>query len=194
MPPILTVKDVSETALGRLSAGERGINETITAMFALIDSAQRVGAVQDVARATVDLQGIYDFAEKRVRFEADPPELERLQTPQSLLRSIRETGTVAADCDDLAMLVASLIQAQGRRPVLICVGLPSKSTPARFGHVFAGAMIDPAGPLTRENVTPLDPQEGFGVGVWPKPCRGRRVDKCVARTRIYAWNGGDIRW
>lgn len=193
--PILTITDGNgERALGQLSHGDKGVTETIGAMFALVHSAQRASVVRDVANAAKDAAGVYAYVRDRVYFKRDPEGVERLQAPDAMLRSIRETGQVQGDCDDAAMLVAALIQAQGGTPVFVVVAMPSPTNPARFAHVFAGVMRDPSGELTRANVVPLDPQERARVpfGVWPKPC-GPGAKKCVSRTRLYRWNGA-FRW
>lgn len=191
--PLLTIwTDAGERTLGKLAPGVAGIDQTVGAMFAIIESAQRFSVVRDVARALDGAPGVYEYVRERVKFVRDPNGLERLQAPNAMLRTIRETGSVEGDCDDAAMLVAALVKAQGLRPVLILVARPSRTSPDRFGHVLAGYMVDPAGELTRENVVPMDPQERVPMNVWPRPCRGTDT-RCVSKTRIYAWNGG-IRW
>lgn len=73
---------------------------------------------------------------RRFRFVPDPPRVELLKSPHVMLDEWRTTGRATGDCDDAAILSASLAMAMGLpvRWVLL------RFTPAGpYRHVYAEA-------------------------------------------------------
>jgi len=191
MPPLLKIADAdSQRTLGRLSHGDRGIDETVGYMFALIEHAANREMIRIAAQDFTlnSPREVYQFVKQSVIFKSDPPGVEMLQVPGRMIRLIQQNGYAHGDCDDSSMLVCALLDHLRWRPVLIVVAVPSKTVNNRFGHIFAGAKKDDDGPLDRANVIPMDSQEDTGYGVWPRPCVDGNRDKCVPRTRIYERN------
>lgn len=58
---------------------------------------------------------IGQFVKEKVRYSRDPEGYEQLQTPELLIREI-QNGTAQGDCDDMALLTATLLLAIGHRP------------------------------------------------------------------------------
>ena len=147
----------------RLSKGDSGIRETLEAMAAaVVDELQNGTAARRVTRAVVGeetsdlgkMQRIWRFARDRVRFKPDPRRIELVRTPDRMFQIIDQAGRFDGDCDDRAVLIASMLGAAGIRPGFFVIG-PDPSGP--FGHVFAGGVV-------RGKLIPMDPQEGFPVG------------------------------
>ena len=137
-------------------------------MRAAIDSDRtsplvRNAAVQAIAGApernfTSEITGILDYIRDRVRYTRDPLDVEYVQGPDFLLRQIRAGGTVAGDCDDSAVLFASLAEAVGYETRFQVLGEAGEN----FSHVIV-EVRDNAG-----RWIPVDPsQRGRGVGWRP---------------------------
>jgi len=157
-----------------IAQGDDGIHQTIGAMAAMVLWASQTPQVRRVA-AKLDRTSDFDsslwmFLRHGMRFRADPPGSEMLQSPIMLLGQIKPGAKAVGDCDDRAMLGASILKAAGRYPVLVTCGLFAKG---RFQHVYYGRMINPNGTLTRDNVIPSDPQEGVPLGRWTRGQRER---------------------
>lgn len=108
-------------------------------------------------------QAVYDFLRAVQVFTPDPPGIELIRTPRALEMELHATGQLFVDCDDIAMLGIYMLAAQHRRPVLAVVA-PNRAD--RFKHIFFGYRHR-LGPLSRDTVTLMDPQENMPLGTWP---------------------------
>lgn len=77
-----------------------------------------------------------DWLKARSIFHPDPQGVETLYTPVEQLRQLQACGTIRGDCDDVAMLAASLAKAAGKRARYVVVGFGSPGPSAPFRHVF----------------------------------------------------------
>lgn len=181
MTPQATATRRDSAGLGRaygdtleieLAPGELGIATTIEAMRAVaIEAASYSPIVQRIASTIVadaprrntkaQLEGLWTFLRAGIHFRHDTWRREHLRTPDQLLLEIAQAGRTSADCDDVATLGASLLLAMGYQALFIIVSRRADRTPQ---HVFFGAII-------KGQHVPLDPQEGYPVGVWPKATR-----------------------
>lgn len=73
---------------------------------------------------------------RRFRFVPDPPGVELLKSPHVMLNEWRLSGFAYGDCDDAAILSASVAMAMGLRVRWVLLGF-TPSGPYR--HVFAEA-------------------------------------------------------
>lgn len=71
---------------------------------------------------SAQLRLLQQFIQQYTEFLRDPRGVELLHTPAYLLTQIAERGTVAGDCDDIAMLVAALGMAVGLRARFVVIG------------------------------------------------------------------------
>lgn len=108
---------------------------------------------------------IYDFIVKNLRFERDPRGVEVLRHPDMHLdRILRANGVdlgepvTRGDCDENAMLGASLAMAMGHAPVFIVM---KQRADVPWHHVFFGIK------LADGAILPVDPQLRRQPGVWP---------------------------
>lgn len=97
------------------------------------------------------------------------------------VRAVRGQTPFEGDCDCLATLMVCLLNIRNSfnpypptRPVFCVAG---KKPDPKFVHVFPGVLAKPDYALSVDRVTPMDPQEGFPVGVWPTD---------ISRLRIYS--------
>jgi len=87
---------------------------------------------------------IREWITEHVTFLRDPHGAEALHAPVLLLRAILTQGSVAVDCDDVAMLSAALGKSIGLRARFVVVGFRSPQSP--FRHVWAD-LSDPRFPV-----------------------------------------------
>lgn len=157
-----------------LLSGDAGTFQSLSAMRAAIDADRtsplvRNAAVQAVAGApernfTSELTGILEYVRERVRFTRDPLDVEYVQSPDFLLRAIRQDGTAAGDCDDSAVLFAALAEAVGYETRFAVLGGAGEN----FSHVIV-EVRDTAGRWVS-----VDPsQRGRGIGWRPTVGVGR---------------------
>lgn len=145
-----------------LLSGDAGTEQTISKMRELVDSALRNPSIIRLAKdivasapaynETAEAQAIYNWVLSNIRFTRDPVSKETLYPPAELLK-IR-----SGDCDDISMLVATLLMAVGIPARLVTVSAnPSSSD---FSHVYAEGQIE-------GEWTPIDParvDSAFGQG------------------------------
>jgi len=130
-----------------LLSGVAGTEQTIKIMRQLVDDAvsdpQFIRFATDVVRSVAafddigEVQAIYNWVSRNIRYTKDPVTKEKLYPPQELLK-IR-----AGDCDDISMLLGALAIAIGYPARLITVGV-NPQAPQEFSHVYVEAEA-PAG-------------------------------------------------
>lgn len=129
-----------------LMSGEQGTAQTVDLMRQLVDQAltdpQFIRFVTDVVRSVPaydevsELQALYDWVQRNIRFTKDPVGKERLYPPTELLK-IR-----AGDCDDISMLLGAMVLAVGY-PARLATIAASPSQPSEFSHVYVEAECPP---------------------------------------------------
>jgi hypothetical protein len=168
----LVLKLIDATGMAttkELPPGEDGTEATVKAMRGIIDAAQLSPLVQQAAANMRRLpeslipRMLYDFLRERLRFVDDPAGFEVLQHPDNHLREMLAGGYAVGDCDDHAIVGASILKAAGFLPVIITMNDTGETRP--FSHVFFGYR-------SGRNVVPMDPQEGVPIGTLP--ARGKR--------------------
>lgn len=144
----------------KLPRGDDGTAATIGAMRALVEESAGhhwiAGVVEGIFAATRAPEfpaSVFWYLKRGTRFQRDPPGLEVLQNPVKLAGLIAEAhqrGIWAfADCDDLAILGATLLKAGGYKPVFVTI---ARTARVNFEHVYFGYLDGP-------RVIVLDPQE-----------------------------------
>lgn len=77
---------------------------------------------------------IGDFVKKKVKYVRDPATSELLQCPLMMMDRINEQGFCHGDCDDMALLIATLIIAVGGEPVFRAVRY--KDEYDHYNHIY----------------------------------------------------------
>lgn len=84
------------------------------------------------------------FVNARVPYLRDPLTVEWLRDPVALVEEIKAKGIVRADCDEIAMLVASLWMAVGNRADFATVGFSSGGAETHvLARCFVPKMVEP---------------------------------------------------
>lgn len=152
--------------LYRIPHGHAGIEATVRHMQRLRRAATSDPYVRDAAqRITAGRHGweaahrIRRFLADRVPFEFDPWGVELVRTPAYMLHAIADTGASPGDCDDAALLGASLAIAAGLPARYVLVGL----TPGEpFEHIYAEILTD-RGPVELDTTRPAQFPPGLAI-------------------------------
>jgi len=83
------------------------------------------------------IAAVRDFLERKLQFLADPVHTELLRTPVYMLNRINAVGRIQADCDDAALLGASLLSSVGVPCRFVAVEFAA--LPGPLLHVWADA-------------------------------------------------------
>lgn len=164
-----------------LPGGDAGVYATMLAMRTVVRAAFRHPLVQHVAMsATADApdvlaqwRGLRAWLVTNTRFRLDaadpvaranPDLLEVVHTPLDQLAAIARDAIVEGDCDDVAVLAATLAMAVGLRARFVVLGWLSPGPSASYRHIFTevaapGGWLDfdvtrnPSSPLPTRRAT-----------------------------------------
>lgn len=124
--------------------GDRGAYSTLRIMKRLVHEAMKDVPVLDKAKEVIRPAGgkdrraqaheIGSWMKSSLRFVRDPYGVETIHTPLFMLDRIRQAGMFEADCDDYAVLSASLAKAVGLRTKFVILGFLDKGAP--WSHVY----------------------------------------------------------
>lgn len=166
-----------------LQAGDAGTAQTVTALRGVVDAAQldpglRAAVVEILhgvpsREPRLDLSTLLQFVRDRVRYQADPVDVEYVQSPRRMLDAIQRSGRTAGDCDDMAGLLAALAEAAGYPTRFRVQGPPGDD----YQHIIVEAQ-EPAGAWVA-----LDPtRRSGGLGVAPATVGGREAREMLGQT------------
>ena len=103
---------------------------------------------------------IYRWVSRVIRFVPDPRRVELLHEPIALLYTVKRQGWAAGDCDDIAIILATLLESVGIRTRLKMVATaPGLIRPLR--HVFVEAHQDDGSWLRLDPIGRQFPRSGF---------------------------------
>lgn len=122
--PETTINKMRELCLG--ARGERSI-----VLYQLTEHVVR--GLQDKDYLS-EILAIRNFVAERMRYKNDPLAMETISDPQRLAEQILQYGRATADCDDEALLMATMFRQVGREAEFVTVGF---GAPNHFSHVFA---------------------------------------------------------
>jgi len=122
--PQTTIDKMRELCLG--ARGERSI-----VLYQLTEHVVRWLQPKDYLS---EILAVRNFVAEKVRYKNDPLAMETISDPQRLAEQILQYGQATADCDDIALLVATMARQLGREAEFVTVGF---GAPNNFSHVFA---------------------------------------------------------
>lgn len=103
-----------------------------------------------------EVEAFYNYVRENTRYTQDPVNVELFQRPRRTLESR------IGDCDDLAILLASLLQAVGYSVRVRVIGMKGSNV---FQHIYLLVGLPPTDP---KEWMPVDPSMAEGVG-WEYP-------------------------
>ena len=77
---------------------------------------------------------IGEFVQKHVRYVRDPRDHELLQDPVMMIEQIDKQGFTSGDCDDMALLIATLLLSVGHNPLFRTVRYQNDS--GNYNHIY----------------------------------------------------------
>lgn len=80
-----------------------------------------------------EARAIGDYVKKRVRYVRDPDDIEYLQDPLDLIQQMKN-NEAQGDCDDMALLIASLLLSIGHQPSFGAVRY--RNTTGPYNHIY----------------------------------------------------------
>lgn len=157
-------------ALMALPSGVAGVKQTLKLMSALVKGGKKSGVVRAKALELTqhlrqkdrlgEIQALWFFVKNNIRYVRDINGVETVHTPEQVLR--QESG----DCDDKALLLASLLESIGHPSAFIAIGTQQ---PGKFSHVMAA---------TRMGATkwiPLETTEPVSFGWFPPNVKAKMI-------------------
>jgi hypothetical protein len=76
---------------------------------------------------------IGDYIKKHVRYLRDPDDIEYLQDPVDMIKQI-QLRTAQGDCDDMALLTATLLLSVGHQPLFRAIRFEQAT--GNFNHIY----------------------------------------------------------
>lgn len=131
---------------GELAAGSKGNIQTLELMRRVARENRDHPLVRDVSLQIINHAGTVDhhflteaqvigaWAQDKVKYVRDPAGVEQLQDPKLMLREIAENGVAFGDCDDISLLIATMLLTIGAMPYFRAVKYRHRLGP--FNHVY----------------------------------------------------------
>jgi transglutaminase-like putative cysteine protease len=147
--------------LAELPDGEAGVRATLKIMSAIKNAYKKLPTTRNLALSIVrdlpqksfvrQIHLLHEYVRDRISYVRDVAGVETVQTPDVTLH-LR-----AGDCDDKAVLLASLLESIGHPTRFVAIGV----SPDRFSHVFVETRVG-------QKWMSLDPTEPYSAG-WRPP-------------------------
>lgn len=151
------------STLQAIPSGVAGVRATLGAMVKLTKGGRKDVAVIQLARsivlpvATRDYRGqvhaLFHWVKQHIRYVADPRDVETISTPVATLKM--QSG----DCDDMSVLLASLLEAIGYQTRFVAYGFEGEG----YSHVIVETKL---GPIAWVSLDPTVPTSTVG---WKPP-------------------------
>lgn len=127
----------------KIRSGFGGNLDTITAMRQLARSRAKEVGVRELALSIIrnipshnyrdEALAIGQYVQANVRYVRDIDNVEQLQDPLLMIQDL-QNGRAAGDCDDMALLIATLLLSIGAQPYFRTVRYQSAGGP--YNHIY----------------------------------------------------------
>lgn len=136
-PPEITKTEIPSNSVGNLMtvnmmqrvARERAGHPIVRSLALSILNTERIDSHQYIDEA----RAIGRFVQKHVAYVRDATGYEQLQDPLLMIEKV-QTGEARGDCDDMALLIATLLLSIGHNPFFRIVKYRSMFGP--FNHIY----------------------------------------------------------
>lgn len=152
-----------------IAYGDAGVMDTLRIMQRVIDGAMDDPLVVSTARALAAADGpmqqlgaavrIRAWMQRAWRFVEDPLTREHLEDAGYLLRQYQQLAYIPGDCDEAAILGATLGKAVGLTATLTVLAFDTGDTAGtpRYSHVFASLLTTAGQVITLDITKPSHP-------------------------------------
>lgn len=149
--------------------GDAGVRDTLALMSQLVEEGLQSFNVVEFARVLAVRAGVRQQVRQAMaiqawlarvwRFVEDAPDRDMLADPDTLLKMFQSHSIIAGDCDEAAILGATLGKAVGMQAEFVVFGFPSPdpNEPDRFAHVFAVLLTDTGQRISLDVTRPRGP-------------------------------------
>lgn len=154
--------------LGAIPDGDAGVKATLNIMVSVVRKTKATLPMITLSRSivkscaakdyTCEARALQQFVQQKIRYTRDVNEVETIQFPAQTL----SMGT--GDCDDMAVLLATLAESVGFATRFAAIGLKGEG----FSHVLAQLMIPGKGWVSAETI-PIDSSGGQAALGWYPP-------------------------
>lgn len=106
--------------------------------YDVIQFARDIVQYQPAKNQTAEVTAIYDYIRNKTRYIRDPQGTEHIQTPLVAIDTIKNHQIFQGDCDDMTVLVLSLLKSIGYPVMLISAGYGKDK---RLSHVYGAVQM-----------------------------------------------------
>jgi len=144
--PLQNLGKLPDQTISKVGDGIKGNLDTVAVMKKLAQEYSQSALVKRLATNILNYEkipshhyldearAIGTFVQKNIRYVKDPVGTESLQTPDMMIKMMADVGYAMGDCDDMSLLIATLLMSIGIRPVFCCVRYSDKSQ--SFNHIY----------------------------------------------------------
>jgi len=138
-------KIVAQTLIGQIPPGESGNLRTVTLMQQVARARAKDPVIRDCAKEIIRNSKVKDmnylgealaiahWVRHHVRYVRDMAGVEQLHDPLTMLDMIRR-GVAQGDCDDVALLIATLLTSVGHSPYFRIIKYDA--TAPNYSHIY----------------------------------------------------------
>lgn len=140
-------KESTKTFKVQLSESNRATYESVEVIRQLIEEGKKDWVIRRVAEKIIqyippkdykrEIQAVYNFVTKRLRYTKDIHRVETVHRARDLLRYHRK----GADCDDFVILTGALLQSIGH-PIRIVIIGNNYSNKEDYSHIYLQVLLD----------------------------------------------------
>ena len=144
--PLSNMGKLPDQKMSKVGNGKQGNIDTIEVMKKMARDFSRHDLVKRLATNILNFKkipshhyleeakAIGQFVQKHVRYVKDPVDTESLQAPDMMIRMMTDVGYTMGDCDDMALLIATLLMSIGIKPKFRAIKYNEAS--ASFNHIY----------------------------------------------------------
>lgn len=132
------------------------------------ETAQNIVTAVKEKDFTGEINALFDYVRQYMRYTQDVNGIEYVKTPVRHLTEIIEKGSSFGDCDDISLLLSTLLQSAGYRTRFVIIVTPGNATGC-YDHIY----VEAKNPLTGKWVC-LDATMKEKPYGW---CPGRKAEK-----------------
>lgn len=142
-----------------IQEGPAGTRQTLLLMAGLVQKFKKNLKIRQLSLSLVqalqgkdwlgEIEALFEFVRQNIRYVQDINDVETLQWPTATLK------LQAGDCDDMAVLLATMLETIGYVTRFVAIGFQF----GNFDHVYIEALVPDL-----EEWVPLDPTENEEIG------------------------------
>ncbi len=144
----MTKKNDIKISIFKKADGLAGIWQTMYLMRELVYRSKHNRLIKNTSVSLIknlspldylrQVKAVFDFIKSKMKYVKDYFQVEEIQSPQRILKSIQEYGYAYGDCDDMAIISASMLYALGFRLKFVVIA----TKPRNYNHIRSEVFIN----------------------------------------------------